>query len=815
MQKHGLFIFLPHGSQHHQLNSLKYYSFILSFHTSYTPNDMSDTTNPKLISKGSVASIINNLHKLEYESGRMDRLAQPKSRSTLTADHPAQKPRGDRPVPFHERPILRHYEAEEEEGSAIDEEAFRFEVPDLRHFESPEIEDEVQRERAQRPWEKERDKQREEKEEKQNPFKRRDSTGSFVSTPPTTKRESLSHKAFQRVRSMSTSPPLAMPVPRVEVSPWHESAEQYIKRKLTERWSPASRSQSISGSQASRSQVFGCSSGTSHVDAPLVQDILQNIDKILMEHTGTLRDVIDDSKRVLQEREVQCLEDVDHAQDGDLLVVHGDEDWRSETSTVPDLIRAVDRTAEQLGLSLPEYHTRHPELVVVGRETQIRGLSPVSPRHLSPQPPPKHEHQHEKVHTYRREQQRRRRRSSSSEKAHRILGISADNSGSSSPKANRVLGLPTSYTHHLPSIPSQEPLLAHQHSQGLRTATGKGLWSSRSGDDRPDPHLWKRKVSHPDHWHGGEHHSHWHSADSDEGFLSHREERDLPAYNTGPSFYYRKGSHTSVTQRKHESSHSPSPPLLEPQHTNTHATSNKQIHPAALYQARNPNHPPAEHIYRSRHARGDASSGSSHIISYPEANGGLQFSIEQRAAMTPSPALVEYDRFAALADRASRNSVNDVVDSVPMSRGSPNAGLKVAVGGLERVEEASPAKEKEKNPRFLLEEEKGRDEGREKTAGCKSRSSRLDQSWMQRREEGSSKEKGKGKLKRTTTMDRLREKDGYESQVKRVKQEVTPVSAPVPIQPIAKQGKRSTMKMMDSIMTRQGRDKEKSAGWKN
>jgi hypothetical protein len=35
--------------------------------------------------------------------------------------------------------------------------------------------------------------------------------------------------------------------------------------------------------------------------------------------------------------------------------------------------------------------------------------------------------------------------------------------------------------------------------------------------------------------------------------------------------------------------------------------------------------------------------------------------------MSPSPALLEYDRLAALADRASRNSINDLVEVNPIS----------------------------------------------------------------------------------------------------------------------------------------------------
>jgi uncharacterized Zn finger protein len=164
---------------------------------------------------------------------------------------------------------------------------------------------------------------------------------------------------------------------------------------------------------------------------------------------------------------------------------------------------------------------------------------------------------------------------------------------------------------------------------------------------------------------------------------------------------------------------------------------------------------------------------------------------------SPSPAFMEYDRFAALADRASRNSIVDLMDSAAM-RGSTTSmeGIqrKLDEMGRNSIPEAPVEADTSAVKKPEPEEEVP-----------KPKRNKISDSWL---EKGSAP-KEKGKMKRATTMDRLMAKEGYTSQVKkRVKQEV-PID-----EPIKKISKRETMKMMDSIMTRQGRDKEPAAGWK-
>jgi hypothetical protein len=84
---------------------------------------------------------------------------------------------------------------------------------------------------------------------------------------------------------------------------------------------------------------------------------------------------------------------------------------------------------------------------------------------------------------------------------------------------------------------------------------------------------------------------------------------------------------------------------------------------------------------------------------------------------------------------------------------------------------------------------------------------RIGDAWMQR----SSEPSAKGRLKRESTMDRLRAKEGYESRGKKRVEESGSRSneASVDSKPMAKTGKRQTERMMASIMRRQGRDTEK------
>jgi hypothetical protein len=542
---------------------------------------------PKVVKRGSVANIINNLHKLEYESGRLDHPTAPKPRNTLTSDHPAQKPRGDRPVPFHERPVLRHYTPEPSEGVHGNH---TFNPPGLRHHESS----------AER-----------EKEEKANPFLRRDSTASSIApTSPPQRRESISHRAFERVRA--TSPPLAMPVPRVEISPWHESAEQYITRKLTERWSPPHFEPRV---QRGRVEM-------EHIDAPLVQEVLGYIDRILVEHTGTLRSVVEESRRALREKEVLCL-DERHVPNG-----LGEDDWQSYTSSVPELIEVVDRTAQT--------YQRHRE------SDDVHTFASAKPSSHNLHANPSHE-----------------------EYEYGLMPLSEVSHYSHSSRPSQ-----TSHCSDSPRRQSQPHLPSNSHSLHLR-------------EDKPIPH---------------HHHS----------------------------FSYLPNNHAG----SHESlSYNPHPHISPP----------------------------------------------------------------------PSPAFVEYDRFAALADRASRNSITNIFNTAAI-HGERTESMTAEAGssGMQtrRESHAAPA------PRV----EDGR---KASVAGEEKGKRRVGDAWMQRSAEPAMQ----GKLKRESTMDRLQSSGSYESRVeKRVK---VPDPFPVPeekeIKPIAKTGKRATERMMASIMTRQGREKEGSS----
>lgn len=297
---------------------------------------------PKTI-LGGVASRINNLHKLEYESGRLNHPAPLRTHRTLTNDHPAQKPKGDRPVRLYETPRLRPFQTTKR---ADDASRHRFDLPDLRHYER----------------------------RRQNPFSRRDSSGSEMLITPPRRPESVSRKAFERVRSMSRSPPLAMPVFQTESRQQHETNEQYITRKLTQRWSPSMHSRPASQSPRSREKAANL-----HVAAPLAQELLNHIDSILMEHTGTLKSVIEDSKRMLHLREVQCREEsIDHSVPDIPANKEGLDETKTTNSSVSDLVSAIDRTASYLGLSLPEKHRLHPERSNSARKNVSREVSPSS-----------------------------------------------------------------------------------------------------------------------------------------------------------------------------------------------------------------------------------------------------------------------------------------------------------------------------------------------------------------------------------------------------------------------------------------------------
>jgi hypothetical protein len=171
--------------------------------------------------------------------------------------------------------------------------------------------------------------------------------------------------------------------------------------------------------------------------------------------------------------------------------------------------------------------------------------------------------------------------------------------------------------------------------------------------------------------------------------------------------------------------------------------------------------------------------------------------------MSPSPAFIEYDRFAALADRASRNSITDIVDT--SSFNSSDCGTSRTASGA-----MPPAAPEETSTRrgSRAKQHHGEEGEKEKPK------SKLKDSWLQR---AGGEQSDKGRFKRQSTMDRLRKDKGHlEKRIKRTDDDGVVVVAVPPIKPIASAGKRQTERMVGSIMTRQGRDsKERSAGWKN
>jgi hypothetical protein len=169
--------------------------------------------------------------------------------------------------------------------------------------------------------------------------------------------------------------------------------------------------------------------------------------------------------------------------------------------------------------------------------------------------------------------------------------------------------------------------------------------------------------------------------------------------------------------------------------------------------------------------------------------------IEHQHAMSASPALLEYDRLAALADRASRNSINDLVEVNPIST-NYNASQTLSRSYSDTVE---PIEAPQNCRETQISQAREQDQQKDRLK------SKPKEAWVAH----SSEQSDKGKFKRQNTMDKLGQKKGYEGSVeKRIKQ------AEVPIKPIAATGKRQTEKMVSSIMTRQSRDKEKSAAWK-
>jgi hypothetical protein len=144
-----------------------------------------------------------------------------------------------------------------------------------------------------------------------NPFKRRDSSGSEVVASPVPRRESISRKAFERVRTMS-QPTVPEDQPFLPVLYHHhdDTIESYISHRLSERWSPAPASVSsvVHTPQAPHSVDAPPPTPypAGHVDTPFALDILRNIDHILSDHTAALKAVITRSEQLLHQNEQHC-----------------------------------------------------------------------------------------------------------------------------------------------------------------------------------------------------------------------------------------------------------------------------------------------------------------------------------------------------------------------------------------------------------------------------------------------------------------------------------------------------------------------------
>ncbi|KIW02658.1 uncharacterized protein PV09_06096 [Verruconis gallopava] len=394
-----------------------------------------------------------------------------------------------------------------------------------------------------------------------SPFRRRNSTSCVVSTPQSDQgRETISHMAFERVRALSLSPPPArLPLPCVDISFSNETPEQYINRKLTERWSSYYRSRvgspSASASFASTSSppptavtdIPGqqkLARQPQHVNEPLAQEILKNIDGILLEHTGALRDVIEGSRRLLMERAVDCYEDGFDAVSAPGIPTNGQcKDVQAENSSVPDHFTAIDRMAHHSGLPLPQQHMNHPEVATA----QDKAIEPP------------------------------------------ILSW-----GNQSREEKSV-------------VHGQGKFPETYHSSPRSVASQNASSVDRSRQDLPVNDLGRSQCSLPHKFHHSSHHSH----------------------RSSDNFYAVKEPEMSYTRS-----------------------------PRAEHQPRSMN--------RSHMLLGDGHEDGHEGLTIRTHLHELE-AIEHRSVLSASPALLEYDRFAALADRASRNSMNDIVDTAAIN----------------------------------------------------------------------------------------------------------------------------------------------------
>ncbi|QDS72073.1 hypothetical protein FKW77_003040 [Venturia effusa] len=143
--------------------------------------------------------------------------------------------------------------------------------------------------------------------ERSNPFLRRNGSGSTMrSASPFAGREPMSRKAFERVRSMSPpsiseKPELQIPAPQ---RPSQPSIATYITRKLSQHWTdpPLDNVASPPLVRVPPSSPHP----VHHIDSFFVQDILSSIDSVLTEHTTALQTVIAQSHQLLHEKERLC-----------------------------------------------------------------------------------------------------------------------------------------------------------------------------------------------------------------------------------------------------------------------------------------------------------------------------------------------------------------------------------------------------------------------------------------------------------------------------------------------------------------------------
>jgi hypothetical protein len=231
--------------------------------------------------------------------------------------------------------------------------------------------------------------------ERPNPFRRRDSSGSEVVLSPAPRRDSISHKAFERMRAMS--PPM-IPEDSMLFSPapyrlHDDNIATYITRRLTEQWCPSPPSVSSiihtphtsTASRAPPSTPYPAG----HVETPFVLDILRNIDHILSDHTATLKSVLSQSEQLLRQKERHC-QPISIGHNAEPLLISSPTmsvrlphtrsstasgqyhpsytaslddpplTLRGCTSSIPALVHLIDETAASFRLGLSEVDLRDP-----------------------------------------------------------------------------------------------------------------------------------------------------------------------------------------------------------------------------------------------------------------------------------------------------------------------------------------------------------------------------------------------------------------------------------------------------------------------